>query len=592
MSAISPRGGYGLRQARALTNFLEQVQPKNGGMLILLGLAIFLGPALTLPLSRGEAFYALVPSEMLAAGRWIAITLNGAPFLDKPQLPFWFNLVAFKIWGVSDWSARLPTLAVTVAEVWMTYCLGRLLLKPRAAWLAGFILLSSPGYFYLHLELFADHFVTLSLIFALYFLVRWLKDSRPAWVYLFHLCMALGFLSKGIVGLGFPLVIGLLYTWQLGQLRRFRRLILHPGGLAVLALIIGPWFVVMVNTYPGFLRHFFIDEHILRFLGERQPGGVSSISAPLLWLFLGIWLMPWMVLLPQALYLYIEDSRGGESGREKLLFLIWPAVVLAVFTLSLTRIEYYTLPALPALGLILGWRVDRCLSSPRDHSLAISLLAIGLITLGATVLMHILQALCVGNRQEFTGIFPRVMPVARQATLVLPGLCFLAALWGWRRRYLALAGYGLVALISVFFAFQALTALVPVRSDKLAGEYIRNHALPGDVVVMANFKEAELGSSLAFYARRRILMVQRHGLPRFLYPIKPQENYLISPARLKKLWQGPHRVFFLVDEATPLAQYLKGAPVVLAGGGKRLLVNRPLVTLTQEGRLYPGPSPR
>ena len=572
MSAFFSREGLGPRPAQTLDSFLEQLQPKHGAILILLALALFLGPVLTLPLSRGEAFYALVPSEMLAAGRWIAITLNGAPFLDKPHLPFWLTLIAFKVWGVSDWAARLPTLALTVAEVWMTYRLGRLLLKPRAAWLGGFILLSSPGYFYLHLELFADHFVTVSLILALYCLIRWFQESRNSWAYLFHLSMGLGFLSKGIIGLGFPLVIGLIYAWQLDRLRRFRQLIFHLGGLSLLALIVLPWFVVMEKTYPGFLRHYFIDEHLVRLLGNRQPGGVSTISAPLLWLFLGVWLMPWIVLLPQAIYLYLKDSLS-PSGKERLLFLIWPAVVLAVFTFSSTRIEYYTLPALPALGLVLGWRVDRYLVAPRDHSLPIALLAIGLVTLGATFFLHILELLCVGNRREFTGIFPLVLPVARKATLVLPCLSFLGAFWGWRRRYLALAGFGIVALASVFFAFQSLTALVPVRCDKLAGEYVRQHALPGDLVVMENFEEAELGSSLAFYARHPILMVQRHGLPRFLYPVKPQENYLISPAKLKELWYGPRRVFLLVDDAMPLSPYLKGARVVQAGGGKRLLVN-------------------
>ncbi len=274
------------------------------------------------------------------------------------------------------------------------------------------------------------------------------------------------------------------------------------------------------------------------------------------------------------------------------MLLIWPAVVLAVFTLSSTRIEYYTLPALPALGLVLGWRVDRYLVAPRDHSLPLALLAIGLVTLGATFFLHILESLCVGNRREFTGIFPLVLPVARKATLVLPCLSFLGAFWGWRRRYLALAGFGIVALASVFFAFQALTALVPVRCDKLAGEYVRQHALPGDLVVMENFEEAELGSSLAFYARHPILMVQRHGLPRFLYPVKPQENYLISPAKLKELWNGPHRVFLLVDDAMPLSPYLKEARVAEAGGGKRLLVNRQSVTLSREEGAHVDLHPR
>jgi 4-amino-4-deoxy-L-arabinose transferase-like glycosyltransferase len=574
MSSLFTSQDLGLKNTGAPDNFLARLQPTNGFVLLLIGLTIFLVPVLTLPLSRGEAFYALVPREMWASGRWIPITLNGAPFLDKPHLLFWLNLLAFKIFGVSDWAARLPTLALTLAEVWMTFRLGCLLLSPRAAWLGAFILLSSPGFFYLHLELFPDHLISLSLISALYCLLRWFKEPRFPWAVLFYLSIGLGFLGKGIIGLGFPLVIGLVYAWYLGQLRRLRQLFFHPGGLALLALIIVPWFAVMEQTYPGFLRHYFIDEHLLRLLGKRQPGGVSTISVPLLWFFLGIWLLPWVLLLPQALYLYFKAARRDDPGKAKMLLIIWPAVILAIFSLAATRIEYYTSPALPPLALILGWRVERYLASPRDHSLPLALLALALLAMVGTFFMLFLQNLCVGNRREFIGIFPLMQPVARRASLVTLPLALLGALAGWRRRYLALAGYSLIALALLFFTFQALTAIIPVRSDKLAGEYIKDHAAPGDLLIIENFEEAELGSSLAFYAQRPFLMVQRHGLPRFLYPVAPRENYLISPARLKELWYGPHRVFLSVDDAMPLEPYLKDARVALAAGGKRLLVNR------------------
>jgi len=203
------------------------------------------------------------------------------------------------------------------------------------------------------------------------------------------------------------------------------------------------------------------------------------------------------------------------------------------------------------------------------------LLALGIMTLGGILFMQWLESLCAGNRREFMGIFPLMQPVAHQGTVVLSVLALLGALGGWRRRYLALAGYGVVALASVFFAFQALTAIAPMRSDKLAGEYVRDHAAPGDLLILENFEEAELGASLGFYARRPFLMVQRRGLPRFLIPVADQDNYLISPARLKELWQGPRRVWLLVDDAMSLEPYLQEAPVAQSGGGKRLLVNRP-----------------
>jgi hypothetical protein len=105
---------------------------------------------------------------------------------------------------------------------------------------------------------------------------------------------------------------------------------------------------------------------------------------------------------------------------------------------------------------------------------------------------------------------------------------------------------------------------------------------------MESLEEFEHGASFAFYAGRRILMVQRQGLPRFCYPVAPPQNYLISPARLQELWQGPNRLFLLVDDASPLEPYLENARVALRGTGKRLLVNRPVGMSPEDSRSGPS----
>jgi len=115
-----------------------------GFLLLLLGLAVYLVAAFSFPLTRGEAMYALIPAEMLAAGQWIAPILNGVPFLDKPPLLYWINLLSFQVFGVSDWAARLPTLALTLGEIWVTFLIGRLLFSNRAAKLGAFILTCPP----------------------------------------------------------------------------------------------------------------------------------------------------------------------------------------------------------------------------------------------------------------------------------------------------------------------------------------------------------------------------------------------------------------------------------------------------------------
>ena len=80
---------------------------------------------------------------------------------------------------------------------------------------------------------------------------------------------------------------------------------------------------------------------------------------------------------------------------------------------------------------------------------------------------------------------------------------------------------------------------------------------------MGPIEEFEYGASLEYYARRRILMVKRHGLPQFPYPVPPAADYIITPERLQELWQGPRKVFLLLDQATPPASFLKDATTVL-----------------------------
>jgi hypothetical protein len=69
--------------------------------------------------------------------------------------------------------------------------------------------------------------------------------------------------------------------------------------------------------------------------------------------------------------------------------------------------------------------------------------------------------------------------------------------------------------------------------------------------------------------------VQRRGLPRFPYPVPPRENYLIAPEGLRKLWEGPDRVFLLVDDVIPLAPFVHKDQMVLKLPGKSVYCNRP-----------------
>ncbi len=561
---------------RPLSPMAADSRLMTGTTLVLVCLGLYLPLFWQLPLLRSEAMYALIPREMLAQGSWFAPTLNGVHYLDKPQMVYWLHMLSYKLLGVSTWSARVPTLALTVGEVWLTYLIGRRLVGQKAAWLGGFVLLTCIGFFVLHQQILPDHLVTLFLLAAFYGLLRWQEEPGFRWEALFFLSLVAGFVSKGLIGIIFPGLISLLYAWQVRDHRIFR-LLYSPRGICLGVILLIAWGVASELANPDFLKFQIVNEQIMRFLGRRQPLDIHSFTIPGFWLFLGIWLVPWTFILPEALYRFWQATRpGGEEPVTGRLLLIWPAVILIFFTLSDSRIEYYSLPALPALALILGWRVKRYLDTSRDRVIPWTLTGLGLLGLSVLVLLPSLQKICVANRREFIGMIGPLSPTAWRATVFVPATALVGMVAAWLgRRRLAVTSYGVLALGIAWLTFQALMALSPRLSDQRAGEYLRKAASSQDLVIMGPIEEYEYGASLEFYARRHILMVQRHGMPRFPYPVPPAANYIIAPERLKELWQGPKKVFLLLDNATPPPPFLKGATVALKLPSGRLLVNHP-----------------
>jgi len=549
-----------------------------GLSLILLGLAIFLPTLGKLPLIRSEAMYAVIPQEMLDSGQWLTPMLNGARYLDKPPMLYWINLVAFKLFGVSDVVARLPTFGLALGELLATFLIGKTLFSRRAGWLASVILLTNIGFFILHEELLTDHLITLTLAWAIYFLLRWWRQPNPANAMAFHLCLAVGLLSKGFIGLVFPIAIGGLFAVLLWDSQTWR-ILLHPLGLLVFAVISLPWFIAMEIHHPGFLYYHVVNEQIGRFLGMRVPLDIVGFSIPMFWLFVLIWLMPWTPFLPTALarlwprqWFPLRPECQGPA-----LLILWAGIVLGFFTLCSLRIEYYSLPALPPLALALGWRLEQFLVNPRDWAIAASLSLLPLMTIGMAALVPLFEQVCTNNRREFLEMFELLRPIAHQVKFLLPALGLGSALLGWLKRpRLCLLAVSTTALVLLYFTFQCMVILSPNLSDRLMGEYIRQHAGLNDLVIMESIEEFEYGASLRFYAQRPILMVKRHGLPRFGFPVPPEHNYLITPDQLRDLWTTHNRVYLLNDDAIPMDTFLDHAPVALAAGGKHLLTNQPL----------------
>src|SRR6266478_3955980 len=336
-------------------NQLNRIEKWSLPLLMGLTAAVYIGSAgIPALLDDADSFYAEVAREMNVRLDWITPYANELRFLEKPPLFYWLISLSYKVFGSTDaFTARLPTALAVMGLVFVTARIGQLLFGARAGVLGGLALATSVGLFLFTRIILPDALFALLLALILYWFLRWERAEQKAgallWIYAFA---GLAVLTRGLIGIVFPAGIIFLTMLCSGRLRSFPRLLSLKATLLFL-LIAVPWHVAIGLRNPGFFWFYFINEHVLRFLGKRYPMDYGTVPLLPFWLLHLVWLFPWSFYLitlfrPSNLKRSVEDSPSGFT-----LPLAWALVILLFFSFS-TRLEYYTMPALPALALLAG----------------------------------------------------------------------------------------------------------------------------------------------------------------------------------------------------------------------------------------------
>jgi 4-amino-4-deoxy-L-arabinose transferase-like glycosyltransferase len=264
-------------------------------------------------LDDADTVHAEAAREMLLRHDWVTLYANGIRYLEKAPLMYWGVATSYTLFGVSEWSTRLPLMLGVLAMILATYGLGRWSLGGEAGFDSGLVLATALGPYLFTRFLIPDVPVGLWLTLTFWlFLVsleqQKLEQPKPArWTCwgLAAVC-ALNVLTKGLIGLVFPAGAIGLYLLLTGNLRHLLKLRLLSSAL-VFFLIAAPWHILAALRNPaqgqvrGFLWFYFVNEHILRFLNKRVPRDYDTVPLLLFWALLVLWLIPWTVFLPQSL---------------------------------------------------------------------------------------------------------------------------------------------------------------------------------------------------------------------------------------------------------------------------------------------------
>ena len=382
----------------------------------------------------------------------------------------------------------------------------------------------------------------------------------------------LAVLMKGLLGL-FPLFVVLGYLALVGRLGHVRNL-MPVWGSVLFAVLTVPWHLVMAWQNEGFLRHYFLDEQFLRFLGRRSVVDYVSLPLPVFLLVQLLWLVPWstyllFVVLANPLRHRDSPDRGDQGA---LLIWLWAAAILGFFSLSQARLHQYLLPAMPALGLLIAKSLDDRLTDRPSSTrglVALSVLSILLFALG-----FFLVPTYVG----------RYYPIGPAQTASLSRTFFLTLITGGGVAALAFArrrwAVGIPSLVcstlAVFFvAHHALVLLEPSQSSKPLAAFINRDRQPGDTIVLEIEKdgpfEYEEVAGLAFYTGQKVYLLRERTPPEFPLPLPPEERFMLSEAEFHRLWGSEQHIYLVTDALD------RRSPFVLVGrvGDRWVLSNQP-----------------
>jgi 4-amino-4-deoxy-L-arabinose transferase-like glycosyltransferase len=520
-----------------------------------------------------EGVNAEAAREMREAGSWVVPTFNFELRTAKPVMLYWLQRASYAAFGVSEWSARLPSVLAGWLTVLLTYELARRMFGRPTGLLAGLVLASAVEFCVLAHAATPD--ATLLLFTVLTYLAFWLgheNGGRSWWVPAAAAC-GLAALTKGPVGVALPGLVFLLYfIWN----REPGRLLDRRLGWALLTLLLvaGPWYgLVSAETRGAWAKAFFLNENINRALTpmEDHRGPVFYHAAALLVLF-----APWSAFIGATVWYGVKAARaprphppgppalGGQRGdeagdlitsgshpadvqgevRAHRFLLCWVAAYLTVFSLVSTKLPNYVLPLYPALAVLTA----RFLVRWRDGDLAVPswLMPAGV---GAVALVGVAVGaglLVAGGAVAVAGVrtFPGLDRWAAVGLVPLAGATALA----WRLRAGDRAGFVRAAAVAAVAFVAALAATAPAEMDR----YKAPRGLVADTRLDDPTRDLRAGSydwfqpSVVFYARREVAKLPGPDAAAEFLAV-PTPGYLFVPEPTWRQWIAPkvttpHRV--------------------------------------------------
>lgn len=555
---------------------------------LLAGLLLFLGLGSTGLTDRDEGRNAEAGREMFETRDWVSPTFNYEPRFAKPALVYWLMSISFSLFGVDEFSARLPSAIFGLGSIVLQYLFVSRFCGAAVGLFAALMLLLNLEMIGLSRMALTDSVLILLTTLSLFSF--WLglhgHDRERWWRWMVYVGMALATLTKGPVGFLVPLVTISLYLTVTSQWRRFWRRGAPLAGAILFAALALPWYVMMWSLHGTEYAASAEANTVGRFFNPMEGHGFTILFyVPVL--LLGFF--PWSGWLPCAWYQAYRTWRNAKtqtstkdsnprvmqdemSPELEWFAALWVLGIFLFFTLSSTRLPHYIGPLFPAAALLTASYWHRSLLHPETKGIRASihtLMAIGyFLAIGLASLPSLYHS--------FAGTLVKEFPLATSidlgsgpyvaSTVLLIGMTSVGYLGLQESRragafWAAGASLALLALIIIQLVMPGLNRYFISPPQELAYVAGLNLSHEDQLIMFGPSRP-----SLVFYAKRKVLFVRGN------------EQELLRT----RLSQGGRTMIIVPDSLTSsLPTEAQSFQPVLTRFGYQLLSNQPTVTIPE-----------
>ena len=434
--------------------------------------------------------------EILLLGNWAIPHENFLPALDKPIFFYWLIAIAYKLFGVSEWSARLPSALAAIGCLAIVFRFVRAQWNPWESFASVLILATSLLFFiYARIVIF-DMTLTLFTTIALFEFYRvttaenW--RARRWHCLIMYAAMALATLVKGPIGIAIPAMVIFCYLLIARKWRFLGEMHLVLGALIFCAIVV-PAYVWAEFKNPGYLRYFLWEENFLRFFTphfqRRQPWYYF-------FLVVTVGFLPWSVFLPSV----VAARWKKKLAEDELFLLLWIVLPVLFFSLSSSKLPHYVLPIFPPLAILTARQLRKIMQDsngatrwqlslpPLVNFSAVGYLMVGTIWRGA---------LPRSIRDGMDAVDTHIWLAGIVSAIIVAIFLFGRARGQWRQASFVFGCHGAAVFVYLMLMVYMMTQFSYQRSAKPMAVHFAQFLSPGDKVV--NYDDYLTG--MPFYLR-------------------------------------------------------------------------------------------